>query len=789
MKVNAKLKSVGKRIWAKMPLLIMCGGIVGGSYWALWDHYVTMAHSIESDVIYKIESKLLDFKFKMRGPQKPSGEIGILAIDEKAVTRFGDWPFSRKFYDRSLRRLKQIGVKFVGFDATFTDQQITRLDDVKSILRSAKQDMVFGRSRSAMSRMNSIDRWYDVSPGDLDFAKAIGDVDNVILGFFTFKSPGEALFNLGEDKSKYFVDLDKLEVSGLDTDIPEGYTLDSFSPRLRKAYGLKSNYPRLNMAGSHFAFFGNDADDDAINRWITLVENVNGTLMPSLGLKVAAEHLNSDVAVFFNEIGVEAISLFNRDEEADAIEVKTDPFGAGRLLVNHRGPSRAFTHYSLADAYYGTFSKKELKELKGMSLLLGGTASGTQDMRPNVYDPSIDGVENHAAAADNIIRGDFMKRTLSLASVEWKLVVILGLVFAPLVIWGSSLISGLAVVLFLAGYWAFDWYYWFSEGHWAYIAVPSFEIITMFVTTTFYKYVTEEREKKAVKGAFQHYLSPDVIDQVLDNPDALALGGERKEVTVFFSDVRGFTTISENLSPEKLCEFMNDYFTPMTSIVLDSAGTLDKYIGDAIMAFWGAPIAIPDHAAKAAKASIDMMFALDILQRDMPLKGFPKPEIGIGLNTGSASIGNMGSAARFSYTAMGDSINLGARLEGLTKEYSIKIMISEFTAACLDRNDFFFRDLDDIKVKGKNEPVKVFDLIRPDYLQSADDINNLIGYFELGRKAYRDQDWVAAKKNFDECLALRPDDGPALLYRKRLDEYAANAPGDQWDGVYTFTHK
>ncbi|MCX6129035.1 MAG: adenylate/guanylate cyclase domain-containing protein, partial [Proteobacteria bacterium] len=304
-----------------------------------------------------------------------------------------------------------------------------------------------------------------------------------------------------------------------------------------------------------------------------------------------------------------------------------------------------------------------------------------------------------------------------------------------------------------------------------------------------YKYMTEEREKKMVKGAFQHYLSPEVIDQVLQNPDQLKLGGEKKELTVFFSDVRGFTTISETLTPEKLSELMNEYFTPMTSIVLRSKGVLDKYIGDAIMAFWGAPLQLENPAETACQAAIEMLYALDKLRMEFKAKGFPDIDIGIGLNTGPMSVGNMGSGERFTYTVMGDAVNLGSRLEGLTKEYGIKIMISEFTQAKLSKEKFFTRDLDDIRVKGKNEPVKVFHLIRPDYLPDAQQLRQFVSSFEAGRRAYKLQEWDESRRHFVACLQMKPDDKASSLYCERIDHYKEEAPGSSWDGVYTFKHK
>jgi adenylate cyclase len=776
----SRLKKILKNFQAKWVLILICALVIAATYTVLYQHYLNPLVSIESDMVYRLESKLLDLKFRQRGTEKPTGKIGILAIDEKSITEFGEWPFSRKYYGQALRNLKDLGVEVISFDAIYAEPQETRLSDIK--------DDLSGLSSGWSSSKSSLERWMHQSPGDMDFAAAVGELSKIVLGFFYLETKQQAANDLGEDESQYFLGFDVIANSAVPYDMPAGRTLESY-PLLRKPEAIKSNFVELNNAGQHFAFFSNNSDDDAINRWVTLLANINGELIPSLGLKTAAEHLDADILVFFDDVGVESIDLIDRDTGEGVAHIITDPYGAGRLLVNHRGGAHGFEHYSLADAYFGRYTDKQKEELKGMSLMVGGTATGTQDLRPNVFDPGIDGVENHAAVADNILRDDFLRRDRKVYQSELLRSSMIGLMFAPLMIWGSPIVAGFALIVFLVGFWYVDTLFWFPRGEWAYVAVPSLQIVFMFIITTFYKYFTEERERKKVKGAFQHYLSPDVIEQVLDDPDQLALGGKREEITVFFSDVRSFTSISESLTPEKLSEFMNIYFTPMTKIILDSKGTLDKYIGDAIMAFWGAPLHMPNHADLAAQACIDMLFALDELQENMPKLGFPKPDIGIGLNTGVASVGNMGSDARFSYTAMGDSINLGARLEGLTKDYGIKIMISEFTAAKLSKEKFHVRDLDDIRVKGKNEPVKVFELMRPDFLADAEKIKEFIEIFHEARKMYLAKNWEKAEQLFRDLQKIKESDGPSKLYLARIAEYKEESPGDDWDGVYTFKHK
>lgn len=777
-------KSTWQKIVKNWVIIVICFVIVGGGYYSLFSHYGRFGFEGGNDFIYRMESNLLDIKMRLRGKKKASGKVGILAIDEKSIEAFGRWPFSRKYYAKALKNLKKLGVKWVGFDSIYAEPEKTYLEDARTDIKAL--DKLALDPKNFKSRIDKINGMLEQSPADQIFADGIRDFKNIVLGFFYFGSRFEAKYNLG-DKPKFNL-LDLMSVSEVAYELPEGRDLESF-PYLKKVYGLVPNTPLISKAGEHFAFFSNDADADAINRWVVLVANIKGTLLPSLSLKTAAEYLNSDPLVYFGDGGIDTIFLINRDDDTKVIEVPIDPKGGGRILINHVGPSHSFHHYSLADAYHMRYTDEEKKNLKGSVLLLGATATGTNDIRPNPFDPAIDGVENHAAVIENIVTQDFLKRPLNIYEIELFVVLGIGLLFCPVLIFANSLFSGMAVILFLVGYYYMDKVFWFGEGTWTYLGIPSLQIIAMYVLSTLYKYMTEEAEKKKVKGAFQHYLSPDVIDQVLEDPESLQLGGEKKELTVFFSDVRSFTTISESLTPEKLCELMNDYFTPMTSIILRSKGVLDKYIGDAIMAFWGAPIDLPQHADVGVKASVEMLFALDQLRHDFKVKGFPEIDIGIGLNTGPMSVGNMGSGERFTYTVMGDSVNLGARLEGLTKEYGIKIMISEFTMRKLTPGAHLTRDLDDIRVKGKTEPVQVFDVLRPDFLPQPAMIQEFCQKFDEGRKLYKAQEFERAITLFSDCVKMKANDKASLLYLSRIEEYQKNRPGEDWDGVYTFTHK
>lgn len=767
----------------KAVLILLCTVIVGASLAMLFRHY-TLGGGRE-DPITILEMNLLDWRLTNRGVVKPKSKIAVLAIDEKSIEKFGRWPFSRRVYGQALQNLKKAGVNWIAFDAVFSEKERPTLDDAEKLVLNRFAGKRNIRGSQIKGVISELDRLREVSPADQNFSEAIATFGNVILGYFYFLSKYE-IEQAGRVDAP-FRGIEEMGSSEIQLVIlPEGRSLADY-PQLT-IHGIVPNISPVTAASPHHAFFSNESDSDAVMRWVTLVRIVDGRLMPSLTLKLAAEMLNRDILVEFDNIGVHSIELISREDETNVVKIPVDPLGIGRALINHRGPRETFPHISLADAFDDSLDEKTREFLKDSVLLVGMTAIGINDMRPNPFDTTTDGVEVHAAALDNIINKDLLQRPKAIYAIELLIVLLIGLLFSPLMITSHAVVSALLTVGSIVGYFFFDQTYWFNNGIWAYMGVPFIEIALLFVSTTLFKYFSEEYEKRKVKGAFSLYLAPEVIDQVLDDPGQLRLGGERKKLTIFFSDVRGFTTISESLTPEQLCEFMNTYFTPMTEIVLRSKGVLDKYIGDAIMAFWGAPLSLPDQADRALKASLDMLYALDKLQVDFKLKGFPHCDIGIGLNTGEVSVGNMGSNERFCYTVMGDAVNLASRLEGLTKEYGIRLILSEFTVASLSQNNSLVRDLDDIRVKGKKEPVKVFHCFRPDDLPEAR-LKDLLSLFGEGRNLYRKQDWKKASSHFSDCLKIDAKDGPSLLYLRRIEEFLTQPHIENWDGVYTFTHK
>jgi adenylate cyclase len=317
---------------------------------------------------------------------------------------------------------------------------------------------------------------------------------------------------------------------------------------------------------------------------------------------------------------------------------------------------------------------------------------------------------------------------------------------------------------------------------------PPLGLVLSFGGVMMYRIVFEQRQQRALRGALSQYLSPDVMHEVAANPEAVRLGGEKREMTVLFSDLRGFTSYSESIDPEELVHLLNQYLTEMTDVIFHHRGTVDKYMGDAIMAFWGAPRPQPDHAAQACSTALNMMHELRKLNARWIEEGRAPLDIGVGINTGPMTVGNMGSEKRLDYTVMGDSVNLASRLEGLNKEYGTNIIISENTLQAVGRDAYVTRFLDLVVVKGRSEPVIVYEVMGlPGDIQG--DQAKALAAYEAAHEAYRGRDWLAAAARFQEALQLMPNDGPAALYLERCEALMADPPPADWDGVYVMTHK
>jgi adenylate cyclase len=366
------------------------------------------------------------------------------------------------------------------------------------------------------------------------------------------------------------------------------------------------------------------------------------------------------------------------------------------------------------------------------------------------------------------------------------LLFIFGLLFSFLIaevgaLWGFLTLLILSVTTILA-----DYHILFLNNYIVTIIFPIFMIFSIYVILTFYKYLTEERKKQELKGTFQKYVSPSIVNEILSHPEKVELGGRKERMTVLFSDIRGFTTFAEKLDPKVLGDFLNNYLTPMTQIIFKNNGTLDKYMGDAIMAFFGAPIHYADHAKKCCITALEMVERLHTLNKEFEKQNLPIIDIGIGINTGDMSVGNMGSDIVRSYTVMGDSVNLASRLEGINKNYGTRIIISEYTHNDV-KNDFICRDLDLVRVKGKAQPVKIYELVAQSHIRPEQ--KDCLALFKEGYDLYLIKQFQEALDKFNSALNKVPNDGPTQLYIERCQEFLVTPPLENWDGVYEFKTK
>ncbi|HEX7534882.1 MAG TPA: adenylate/guanylate cyclase domain-containing protein, partial [Syntrophales bacterium] len=474
------------------------------------------------------------------------------------------------------------------------------------------------------------------------------------------------------------------------------------------------------------------------------------------------------------KFGIEGIKIGD-------INIPTDE--KGRMLVNYLGPGKTFPHYSISDIIKGRLSPDTFKD---KIVIVGATAIGIYDLRLTPYSSVFPGVEIHATAIDNILHGNFLHRSSGTSLLDVCVIVFCGLLIG-IVVPRVKAVQGMILALLIVTVFVVVNAFIFSRYNlWLNVVYPALTMIIIYLGITVYRYITEEREKKKIRGAFQYYLTASVINEMLKDPSKLKLGGDKKDLTVLFSDIRGFTTISEKLTPEDLVRLLNEYLTEMTNLVFKYDGLLDKYMGDAIMAVFGAPLDQPDHAVRACRTALDMMEELRKLQKKWADEGRPVFDIGVGINSGDMVVGNMGSDMRFDYTVMGDMVNLGSRLEGINKEYGTNIVISEYTYAAV-KDALFCRELDSVRVKGKKLPVKIYELLGEK--KDAEKWERAVSLFEEGLLKYKLGLWDEAIAAFRKVIEVKQDDAPAKLYIGRCEELKKNPPEGPWAGVFTMTRK
>lgn len=717
-----------------------------------------MDYKIIRDLQYKVFDNFQTSHPREFVPQP----VVIVDIDDASLEKLGQWPWPRNILANIVTKLNEGGAAAIGFDIVFAEEDRT---SPKNILP------LWGKS-------DKLGHLIDELPDHDNLLRDSIESANVVTGFAL--SSGDATKKSPQAKAGF-------SFAGVD---PKPY-LTSFSG------GVPSIKVLENVARGNGAL-NSIPDDDGIIRRVPTIITENGQFYPSLAMELLriAQGASSYV---IKSTG--ASDEPNTNPSANAVtSIKVGQFtiptdNEGKLMVYYTGhkAERFFPAWKILEPDF------DAKQFEGYIVLIGTSAAGLKDIRATPFEPTTAGVEVHAEVIEQVLSGQFLYRPDFILVVEMAIMFVVGILLIIMMTYLPALLGALFAALTVIVTW-FGSLQLFTVKH-IYVdyVTPVIAIGLVFVSESLMRYIISEREKKQVRNAFSHYMSPDLVAQLAKDPKSLKLGGEIKNLTMLFCDIRGFTTISEGLTAEELTSFINKFLTPMTNIILGHKGTIDKYMGDCIMAFWNAPLNDENHPTNAAISALGMITELkqlNIRQQEFAQQNnrkFIPINIGIGLNTGDACVGNMGSDQRFDYSVLGDDVNLASRLEGQSKHYGVSIVIGEKTQERLE--GFATLELDLIKVKGKNKPVRIYTLLGDRALADNEDYKNLHRNFMQMLEAYRAKQWKEASKSLEasKAIASRLDgisiSGLFELYEERISDFQNNPPPEDWDGVYTATEK
>jgi adenylate cyclase len=688
--------------------------------------------------------------------------VVIVDIDETSLAEVGRWPWGRNKLAIIVDKLFDgYQAKVVGFDIVFAEKdESSGLEQFELLANSRLKNnpeyqQAFQELRPALMH-------------DEIFADSLVG-RNVVMGYY-FKTS-----------------LQEGEAGTTGMLPPPLMKMDmQWSERLpiNRASGYAGNLDILQAAASSGGYFDNPfVDADGVFRRVPLVQAYEGYLYASLALATTQSYLDANgIELAVESQGSKGGKEYYALETINLLQFRIPVDANGAVFVPYRGRQGSF-HY--VPAYKVLDGSADPALLKDKIVLIGTSAPGLLDLRSTPVQNIYPGVEVHANIISGILDNRIKHKPAWTVGYEFVLLVVIAVCMAFLLPLVPPLIAALATLGFSALIMAGTFIAW-EDNLILPLASPMLLIVLIFMLHMTYGFFIESRGKRQLANLFGHYIPPELVDEMSESPQEFSLDGENREMTVLFSDVRGFTTISEGMGPKQLTQLMNALLTPMTRVIHKNRGTIDKYMGDAIMSFWGAPLADNEHARHALYAAMEMMDELKIMQADFRQRGWPEVNIGIGLNTGNMNVGNMGSEFRMAYTVLGDAVNLGSRLEGLTKEYGVNIIVSESTKAEIP--EFLFRDLDLVRVKGKQEPVAIFEPVGHKNDVEKEITEELSAY----RKAlvnFRAQSWDKAELDFFNLNRAYPHRYLYELYLKRIEVYRKEPPGEDWDGVFTHTSK
>ena len=699
-----------------------------------------------------LDTRAVDYRALYRGAMRPSSEVVVVAIDEASITTVGRWPWPRGTLARLLRNVCTAGPRAIGVDLVNSEPSLPVDIDAFEEAPPTVDAASWRVFRETLGKLPS---------EDAILAAAIRDCDKIVLGYFfdlVRKSPQPTAAGISEYNLARASEDGKGEL------------------QVRAANVVVANLPELTAAARSTGYLNSPIDlSDGHLRRLPMVLRYNDRYAVPLALSMLrVANPGSELSLQFKSFGVARVQLNGTSIPVDE---------AGRMTLNPRGPGGTFETIPAAEVLSG----RAIEALAGKLVVVGVTATALVDVRPMAFDGVFPGVEVHATALDNILAGDMLHQPRWIVLVEiasiFLFVLLLGRVLEEVRGAQGALLAFACVLAYLAcSQWLFE-----AARVPLGLVYPVAAIVLTYALISVFHFRTEQRARQRTSDAFGRYLTPELARIASENPEALKLGGDKRTLTVLFSDIRGFTGISENLEPEVLVEMLNEYLTLMTDAVHAHHGMIDKYVGDAVVAIWGGlPEQRPDHAILACKAALSMLDALDGFIEHSKGRGWPNLEIGVGIHTGEMIVGNMGSADHLSYTVIGDNVNLGSRLEGLTKTYGVRAIVSEATVVAAS-GGITARELDRVAVMGKRQPVRIFELVPESRGNGAH--ATVLREFESARAAYDQRNWEVALARFEAILEHDPSDGPSRLFAKRCREFTQSPPSDDWEGVTVMDSK
>ena len=710
-------------------------------------------------LVDRLDAIFYDARLRLTMPRGVDDRVVIVDIDEKSLAEQGRWPWGRDRLAQLLDRLFDgYKVRLVGYDVVFAEPDASSGVNVLESLAT-------GELRNNAAFEQSLRRLRPQLDYDARFAAALKN-RKIILGYYLSSIEGG-------------------QSSGIlpAPTLPAG-TFGDRPVEVTRWQSFGGNLPAFQEAAAGAGHFNPLVDFDGISRRVPLLVEYKGAYYESLALAMTRALLDFPAVVpgytdgGDDYAGLEWLELHSAQEK---LNIPVDENAA--TLIPYRGLQGSFPYVSATDVLNGRVAMERLAD---RIVLVGTTAPGLMDLRATPVGTAYPGVEIHANLIAGMLDGNLKHKPNYMLAADLLQTLVAGALMALLLPVLSPLKATLTGVLVLMGLVTINIYLWHAANLILPFAGAAALVVLLYAFNMSWGYFVESKTKRLFTELFGQYVPPELVDEMARNPEGYSMAGRKAELTVLFSDIRGFTTISEGLQPDQLAALMNEYLGAMTDVVRRHRGTLDKYIGDAIMAFWGAPMADPEHACHAVLAALEMQGRLKDLNRELVAQGWPELRIGVGVNTGTMTVGDMGSPVRKAYTVMGDAVNLGSRLEGITKQYGVGIIVGEGTRAHLGAS-FVLRELDRVRVKGKAEPVGIYEPLGPAGQVDPSVCADLDVWTET-LQAYRTQDWDRAESLLAD-LARKQPQYLYDLYAKRIAHCRQNPPGAGWDGVTTFETK